>query len=373
MRGLDDKILREVRPAFYGRYIDDIILVTAAHDDPTLQRRPIENFLDHLLVQTGILNGPLEGRYEVQNCPHLQLQFKKVILQYFDADDSIAGLVKFQKKLEQNASEFVMLPVDEGDGTLEDVAFDLLYEGSVNKFRSVQGTAENRFELSKHLTKQTLLHLLTDDAPDRHIIAGIRKFFRGTRAVEFFELWEAVLTFFEIARDRTAGEGFAESVLLEIKRVRFPKNSEVTKSIQRALKLQLMLSMAMSRTLTDVPGGSLPRQKVDLLKTVAPLRAANLMRHHFVRTPLLNFTTFDGPLSARRPCGPILEDPAKVRTTPRFVNFDECMLAVDSGLFSAGGEVPFDRARRLYRDLNGHDVSGIEWETNISAADEEVT
>jgi hypothetical protein len=41
--------------------------------------------------------------------------------------------------------------VDEADNSMEDVAYELLYEGSVNKFRSVKGVSENRYELAKHL------------------------------------------------------------------------------------------------------------------------------------------------------------------------------------------------------------------------------
>ncbi len=83
--------------------------------------------------------------------PSLQLQQSKCILQYFDARHSIAGLEKFKKKLEQNGSDFLLLPVDEADNSMEDVAYELLYEGSVNKFRSVKGVSENRYELAKHL------------------------------------------------------------------------------------------------------------------------------------------------------------------------------------------------------------------------------
>src|SRR4030042_958437 len=106
----------------------------------------------------------------------LFLQQEKCILQYFDAKHSIAGLEKFQKKLEENASTFLLMPVDEADSSLEDVAYELLYEGSVNKFRSVKGMAENRYELAKYLARQTILHLLTDDPPDPKISFGLRKF-----------------------------------------------------------------------------------------------------------------------------------------------------------------------------------------------------
>ena len=115
----------------------------------------------------------------------------------------------------------MLLPVDEADSSLEEVAYELLYEGSVNKFRSVKGTAENRYELAKHLSRQTILHLLTDDPPNPNISLGLRKFFRGKNAIEFHDLWERVFTFFFVADDAKSANTFFKQLRQEIKRVSY--------------------------------------------------------------------------------------------------------------------------------------------------------
>ena len=73
--------------------------------------------------------------YHLEN--RIFLQKKKCNLQYFDAQHSIAGLEKFKKQLEENASDFALLPVEGDESPVEQVAYDLLYDGSVNKLRSV--------------------------------------------------------------------------------------------------------------------------------------------------------------------------------------------------------------------------------------------
>lgn len=197
LRDFDDLLKQEIRPAYYGRYVDDILIVIPAARDPQkVNGSPVAAFMDEILVKTGLVRKPEDNRYEISARSGLYLQQEKCILQYFDAKHSIAGLEKFQKKLEQNGSDFVLMPVDEADNSLEDVAYEIMYEGSVNKFRSIKGMAENRYELAKHLARQTILHLLTDDRPDPAVSLGLRKFFKGKNSIEFHDLWERVFTFF---------------------------------------------------------------------------------------------------------------------------------------------------------------------------------
>lgn len=182
LKDFDDMVRQSLRPAYYGRYVDDILIVIPAAKDPEkIDGSPVSAFMEDILVKTGILREPESSRYEFSSREGLYLQQSKCILQYFDAKHSIAGLDKFKKKLEQNGSDFLLLPVDEADNSIEDVAYEIMYEGSINKFRSIKGMSENRYELAKHLAKQTILHLLTDDPPDPAISLGLRKFFKGKR------------------------------------------------------------------------------------------------------------------------------------------------------------------------------------------------
>lgn len=363
LQSFDSAVMREVRPAYYGRYVDDILLVIPLPSDPSdNNENPVAAFIEALLVDNNILRESEKGAYEICVRPGLLLQQSKCILQYFDARHSIAGLEKFQKKLEQNGSDFLLLPVDEADNSMEDVAYELLYEGSTNKFRSVKSVSENRYELAKHLAKQAILYLMTDDPPDRKVSLGLQKFFKGRSAIEFFDLWERVLTLLGIANDRITLNAFSKQLKTEISRVR-ADDVIVTKQLIADLKIHLELSIAMADAVSAEDAGL--SEFVDEVHSES-LRSANLLRHHFVRRPLLNFTTYKGPLSDRATKLSVKVDQRKIKYSPRFVNFDECMLLVYSGVLPRGTETVFEQASRIFEAINRHPVAGVSWTAPMS-------
>ncbi len=366
LRDFDAAVLKSVRPAYYGRYVDDILLVVSASQDPSRgDENPVTAYMNELLVRPQLLDLPVNGTYHLRERPTLQLQQSKCILQYFDARHSIAGLEKFKKKLEQNGSDFLLLPVDEADNSMEDVAYELLYEGSVNKFRSVKGVTENRYELAKHLARQTVLHLVTDDPPDRKVSQGLQNFFKGRCAIEYFDLWERVFTLLGVAGDKATAKAFLKQLKAEIRRVRH-RDDRVTQELVATLDQQLKLALALSDSVCEEDIGL-----SELLEDVPSeeFRRANLLRHHFVRAPLLNFTTYTGPLSDRTLKTPAKHDSHKLEWTPRFLNFDECMLLAYSGNVRLGKATPFDFASTIFEAANRHAPTGVTWLEGGDTAD----
>ncbi len=361
LRDFDQAIKNLVRPAYYGRYVDDILLVIPANEDPQKNGSPVAGFIDQVLVKTKILCGLQNDRYEIDVARGLFLEQEKCILQYFDAKHSIAGLVKFQKKLEENGSNFLLLPVDEADNSLEDVAYDLLYEGSANKFRSVKAMAENRYELAKHLARQTILHVLTDDPPDRKISLGLQKFFKGKNAIEFSDLWERVLTFFTIANDLKFAKDFAKNLKSEIRRVRFKEESSISAPITQRLAANLNIHLELCQAMSDALGKSL--SELSDKKAALAFRHGNLIRHHFVRMPLINYASYQGPLTKRSIEETVDVDAEKLKWSPRYVNFDECLLLAESGDVNLNGQSDFEWARSTYKAINGSEVENIEWDS----------
>lgn len=354
----DSEVQKFVRPAYYGRYVDDILLVVPLSSDPAVSDdNPVRGFIQQLLVKPRILHDTKDGAFSIRGRMGLRLQQSKCILQYFDARHSIAGLEKFQKKLEENGSDFLLLPVDEADNSLEEVAYELLYEGSANKFRSVKGVAENRYELAKHLARQTILHLLTDDPPDRKVTRGLQKFFKGRSAIEFYDLWERVFTLLGIAGDRVTIRTFSKQLKTEISRISSEK-IEVEVQLIQDLSSHLELSTAMADAVCSDDAGL-----SDLVKGIhsETLRRANLLRHHYIRRPLLNYTTFTGPLSTRAPRKAVKPDLRKMKYSPRFVNFDECMLLAYNGDIQVGRRTVFEVASDIFERINRREVRGVEW------------
>jgi hypothetical protein len=356
LKTFDAAVKEEIRPAYYGRYVDDILLVVPAPANLS-SASPIDQMMDKLFVSTGLLNKRAGGLYETSMRDGLFLQREKCILQYFDAEHSIAGLDKFQKNLEANGSDFLLMPVDEADTSLEDVAYEILYDGSVNKFRSVKGVAENRYGLAKYLGRQTMLNLLTDEPSGRKKNSSVLNFFRGRSAIEFHDLWERVLTLLFVSDDMIGFRQFERNIRIEIEKVAF-SSDKILRKIKNNLLQHLTRSVSMSLALGDV---------AMLDSRALKFRRANLIRHHFIRMPLVNYTDYRGSLITRDIPLTLKLSPEKLKHSPRYLNFDECMLLVMSGrlhdnIKEGTHAQHFMRAMEIFESANQRQVQGLTWD-----------
>jgi len=354
LKEFDDAILDIIRPAYYGRYVDDILIVVAMSAPPE-EADPIMSFMNRVLVRAEILKWDSENvRFELRSKPGLFLQKRKCILQFFDAEHSTAGLEKFQKQIEENASNFALLPVDSDENPVAQVAYDLLYAGSVNKFRSVKAVAENRWELARHLAKQTQLHLMTEGAVDRDLKDELFRFFKGRNAIDYWDMWERVISFLVIAGDLKGAERFSKAMRSESIKIKYSSpnatsagtRSEVTIHLRETLAAHLDLCMELSLAVTKTTGDGGD-------SSTRLWRKANLIRHHLVAIPLLNYTNFDGNLASPSSASGLVIDHQKAVNAPRFVHFDECLGFVNSGCAKFSKRDSVTWANDVYRQFHG--------------------
>lgn len=344
LKEFDDAVLEKVRPAYYGRYVDDILLVLPVQRPPSPED-PVGDLLERFLVRPGVIVPESEAgdghRFELCSRPGLFLQQKKCVVQFFDPEHSSAGLEKFQQQLEENASDFALLPVEEDESPVAQVAYDLLYDGSVNKFRSVKAIAENRWALAGHLAKQTQLHLMTDGDLDPDLREELFKFFKGRNAIDYWNLWERVIGFFVVAQRPDLAQSFRKSVREEVARVRYSReltrdkkgDQQVAEKLREALFRHLDLSISVSLAVTGL-------DDFPFFDKARVWRESNLIRHHLVAVPLLNYTKFEGDYSNPMNAHDLEIWSYKAEHSPRFVHFDECL-----------GFVSSDYAKRPKKDL----------------------
>lgn len=357
LKEFDEAILTKVRPAYYGRYVDDILLVVTSQLEPT--NDPIESFVKEILVDSGVLKRDAKNsRYELTDKPGLFLQEQKRILQFFDASHSIAGLEKFQKEIEENASDFAMLPVEGDESPVEQVAYDLLYDGSVNKVRSVKEITENRWELAQHLSKQTQLFLVAEGRLDAQAKKELFRFFKGRNAIDYWDMWERVIAFLVIAGNNKAANEFCKGVESEVKKMSFSKpsndkseNDNISSQLKRAMIAHLDVSLELARAVRDVETSK------DSLR--GQLRSSNLIRHHLVAVPLLNYTEFNGNLALPGDVADFNLDDRRIKWSPRFVHFDECLGFIDSGYFAFTEGDSITVANQIYAKFHGSRLEDV--------------
>lgn len=350
LKEFDQDILAKVRPAYYGRYVDDILLVVARQFEPT--NNPIKSFMEEILVDTGVMQHDLNNlRYELTGTPGLFLQEHKCILQFFDADHSIAGLEKFQKEIEENASDFAMLPVEGDENPVEQVAYDILYDGSVNKIRSVKEIAENRWELAKHLSKQTQLFMVAEGRLDVQMKKELFRFFKGRNAIDYWDMWERVIAFLVISGNNKAVDEFCKALMKEVKKISFSESNDISNLLKWAMKAHLDVSLELTRAVRDAETSK------DSLR--GQLRSSNLIRHHLVAVPLLNYTEYNGDLAVPDNVAKFELDDRKIKWSPRFVHFDECLGFIDSGYFAVTEIDSITEAKQIYARFHGSSLEDV--------------
>lgn len=359
LRDFDMGVQKLLRPAYYGRYLDDILLVLTSGEGSTFET--VESFMRDTLVRSELVKQPPPGksaptRYEIDPPGNLYLRLDKCILQYFDASHSIAGLVKFKKQLEENASHFALLPIEERENSLEEVAYDLLYDGSVNKFRSVKGLAGNRHELAKYLARRSMAHLFSSDPFDMQSATELEQFFRGRNAVEFHMDWERVFAYYVAAKaSMNVRKRFERLLASEIDRTRH-SDEEISKMLRKYLHEHLKFSRSISEALEPVAAPTPPSDNTDNV-----WRQSNLIRHHLVAVPLLNYMAYYGSLVRPDTSRSVTLRESAAQYSPRFIRFDECMLFVlsemDAKLQDTRSRADyqyheFQRTAELYRALS---------------------
>ncbi|OSY87655.1 hypothetical protein WH52_09450 [Tenacibaculum holothuriorum] len=331
----DRKIKEELAPAYYGRYVDDILIVFSNTKilktfDETKFNSPLEAFLHKFFVDRKIFKPKVEEKktihksknkdciceeikkeitYQFVDNELIEIQKDKIILYSFESKESQAVLDMFKKKIEQHSSAFWFLP-NENDinDDFDESVYELNYTDTVNKLRSVSDIKQSKYGASIFLAKRIKVSLLSDNEKDDKTTEQILTFFKGIINLEFSNLWEKVLTYFVIVDDRKAFWKFFKETIYAIDSIKAFDNKKLKKeeieNIQKYLSEFLMNCCAMATALN--PNFVTQNWWEDrcsrfrfswfnssFYKRVYSLKEeyvrANLLRNSFVVVPLLNY------------------------------------------------------------------------------------
>lgn len=227
----DDAVIKEWNPVYYGRYVDDVIIVDKvekndplykkAHERSHSNRLKADDVIDLKLVNTNIfvsksghVNRPAEEKCD--GCEHLPksntvyqiatnimgcaqneitVQSQKVKLFYFQSGATRALLDCFKTKIAQNASEFRLLP--NMDSVLEQrnysEIFDLRNEEGINKFRGITGVELDKFALAKFLGKYRKVSGMIESAEESVFEQDLLLIMDERTLISNYGAWERLL------------------------------------------------------------------------------------------------------------------------------------------------------------------------------------
>jgi len=302
---LDRAITSSLRPDFYGRYVDDILIVTSC---PKAKKYTNQTeIVSEYLVDTGIfeeneaneLSFVGESGYE-----GMKIQSEKLNVFHFSSEEPAALLDKYISELKSNSSEYRLLPEDEVvDYDFDMAAYNLSYKGAGNKLSDIKEFGEDKFGVSKYLAKKIFIALQSGHQSDDEAIRKIVRFFRGKRAVDLYALWEKVFTFLLLNRDYPSIFVVVKELIASSNKIKKGKAEDWGNGHEDFYVKHLFTSLSMAfslkpsildndRFITQLESAIEEVsffEDYDFSRSTKALRSANLVRHGYVVHPLLNY------------------------------------------------------------------------------------
>lgn len=278
LQNFDDAVTVGWSPLYYGRYVDDILIVDrVGKSSPIFQAAhegilTIDKAISYYLVQgnrwphRGV--GRKLGKAILQKhdgegfCvlpeyttplgekTKLIIQDEKAKVFYFDSNNTDAMIACFRKKISKSKSEFRRMPEDEAVFQKDD--YQSIYEleqSGINKFRDVEGVSLDKFQLSKYLGKYQRICGLISDAPKARFIQDISKIFTPTAIIENYILWEKVFTILVTNEAFDDLNEFTSLILAAIKDIECSKDEVCADQLKESLNMFLTSGLARAHSL----------------------------------------------------------------------------------------------------------------------------
>lgn len=207
-----DCLILDISPEYYGRYVDDIILVLRDRSSKVRTSNPMRKLIREKLGF--ILEEDLrydekdklrQYRFVHPKYSNLVLQQNKMFLYEFSSKSAPSILNVMIEEQKQRSSEYRFLSdiLDESFIDFENIVFESSFDfddGNNAKFREVN---EDKFKLASYLAK--FIQKSIENGPDyrKPEIDKIYKFFKGKYYIKHYYFWEKLLTLFWIREEFT--------------------------------------------------------------------------------------------------------------------------------------------------------------------------
>lgn len=282
LRKFDDALINGWNPIYYGRYVDDIIIVEKVEKNSYIYKKAktgkltADEVIQHYLTNCNAwqkkeclcpenanngllreLKKPEEETKEENPKPNnehdktyvinqqynqftnseILVQQEKVRIFYFNSAQSNALLACFKEKLYKNKSEFRFLPEDEAVFQNDDYTeiFSLSEKEGPNKLRGVDNISIDKFMLSKYLGKYLRVSGLIHDKLERQFDADIEKIFTNQVTIENYLVWEKVLEILIVNDKFDAYLKFVKRVMQAISKINIVKTNGDLDKLQSSL------------------------------------------------------------------------------------------------------------------------------------------
>lgn len=292
----DKGILDYWNPSYYGRYVDDVIIVEKIEKGSEIYKLARENKLEKDFVidyylgndrrktaQVFVSKSTFPKTDEQQTNENSEQQTPKSkeddlyrvnpafclsdesvyefqsnktrIIALFADNNSTALINKFKREIYENVSEFRLMP-EVGEAFSQDdfsEFYKLENDATINKLRGVREILMDKYELSKFLGRYRVVSSLVEDGRlKRKFTSVIGKMFNDRELIEHYILWERVFEIFITDKDYTGFIKFAKRVKHAIASLTLKEERARESAVQSSLYRHF--DAAVHRTLSLVWG-----------------------------------------------------------------------------------------------------------------------
>lgn len=274
LKNFDKAILDGWNPIYFGRYVDDVIIVDKIESNSDLFQRAkknrleakdiIEYFLEQCTGWKGVQGVRCEnekkyallheekdedGSVYVLNRTYnpsekdrskIIVQNSKVKIFYFKTGESDALITCFRESIAKNKSEFRHMPEDEAIFQKDDYSkiYDLQNDETINKFRGISGISIDKYELSKLLGKHLRIGGLIDDAKETGFEVQINKILNPRVIIENYNVWEKIIEILVINESWETLKKIIERIHDAIDALEF-QDDEILSEVKKTMRLYL--------------------------------------------------------------------------------------------------------------------------------------
>ena len=252
----DKQIITRWNPVYYGRYVDDIIIIDKVEKNSEIRKwveedtLKIDKIMEYYLCNCNAEKNkePIceaknnralftkKGKvYKVNpnmlsknKKSNLVIQEDKVKCFYFREEESSALITCFQKEIAKNASGFKFLPDDSSVIDFDDYEkiFKINFSDTVNKLRGIKEFAIDKYELSKFLGQYLRIGELVNNNKESKFTENILKIFESKALIENYLVWEKIIQIL-IENDKIDElKKFVEKIFQAIKRIELEEKLE---------------------------------------------------------------------------------------------------------------------------------------------------
>ena len=219
LQGFDQAIVENVRPHYYGRYVDDILIVLGSHEKSEshglqqIEEKTFDELIERYLTdeknypKTHIFKKEKDiYRIYNQNFKNsqgneiqyhyegLEIQDSKLKTYFFSHNYSNAMIENFKSEIRKNSSEFrLMHDLDSIKQDFKENLYKINYKESINKIRDISNVEVNKFEISKILSRINWISSDTADNIDDELIKNMIDAFKG-KIFDYLTLWDKLFT-----------------------------------------------------------------------------------------------------------------------------------------------------------------------------------